>query len=288
MYIPHTPNGPKIYTFNGGIFENVRDTLKAVGWEQVAGDEPYTWLKATSPQGIWTKLRMRQVNLGYYGLNTEFTFGNASQGATYYVRELTGNFQIVANCCQFFMSTVGVEADLKGSTISGGIPFIPPSSLPYGECWWSTGDGILSPFYASSTFRQALLNKVFQAGTYLVGRDAFFNGVYCGGYDTGSPRLETFVCAGGIDYTSFDQLANINYLDDSPIYLPALISWGDTSVEQHKVRGLLWDAMVGTIPAVLDSQIMYDTQNWINFTHEYYYGSLYLLLPSIGFSNYSY
>jgi hypothetical protein len=290
MYIPHTPNGNVLFTFTGSVFENVRDTLKSKGWEEVDGAAPYTWLKATSPQGMISKLRMRQyVHNSYFGLCTEFSFGENHQGASYYVKETGGNFQIVANCCQFFMSTIGVESSVWGSNFSGGIPFVPPLSIPYGEVWWASGDGIENVFYYGLTFRKSLLHKSYESGAIdLITRDAYFNEMYCGGFNVGSPRIETLVCAGEIDYIALDQLANATYLSDKGIYLPALISWGDTNTSQHKVRGILWDAMVCTAPAVLDSILMYDAQNWINFTHEFYYGSLYLLLPELGTGNYTY
>ena len=297
MYIPHTPNGNILFTFTGGVFENVRDTLLSKGWVSVSGSSPYTWLECTSPQGLVSRLRMRSYIDSYWGSLVEFSFGKAYQGMSYVVKETDGSFQIVANCCQFFLSTVGVESSRDGSNFSCGIPFVPPLSIPYGECWWASGDGIKSVFYYGLTFRKSLLHKSYEAGTIdLLSRDAYFNSMYCGGFNIGSPRIETLVCAYSIDYSPIEQLANATYLSHKAyplylrkgIYLPALVSWGDTNLGQHKVRGVLWDAMVCTAPAVLDSVLMYDAQNWINFTHEFYYGSLYLLLPELGTGNYTY
>jgi hypothetical protein len=218
-------------------------------------------------------------------------FGNTNQGRIWAISNWNQSltYQIHANKCQFFISRPQVEADIYGSVVCGGVPFLPPTYNTE-ECWWSSGDWIGNPFAYGLTPRRALLNKSFkytgQVNDYPKG-----DGFYAGFYSTTPTLIETLTSAGEIDYTTFTTLANATLLDSTEMHYPALAVWGIDNTLLSKVRGVLWDALVSSGPNVMDTirvfnripgddEIMtFNGSRWINFTNDYYFGSLWLLMP---------
>lgn len=283
MYIPYSQKSTQMLTFTGNLFNNTVSFLESCGWIKTTSGI-YTYLSCTSPQGFTSKVRL-QNDSGWFGNYVKFTFGAVSQGNTYLVNSAEQTYQIIGNQCQFFLSRPGISTSSAGSVVCGGVPFVPPSTTP-GEYWWACGDSTNIYGFPGASFRYSLLLNSFKGGSTSLYREAYSDDKHCIGSGLGTLRLETFTGAGEIEYQG--NIANTIYFNDASIYIPAILAWGETVNSTPKIRGIIWDAMVGTAPATLDSIMTYNGSSWINFTDEYYYGSLYLLMPTPSSGNYTY
>jgi len=288
MYFPYSQRSTVLETFTSGdLTTNILGVLEGTGWTKTT-DGIYTYLACTSPQGLNSRVKIWDGTYWWGTPVTYFQFGLSGQGATYAVWKTSRTYQIHANQCQFFLSSPGLCYDIRGSVVCGGIPFV-PSTSELSEVFWSCGDAGGSPFNYGETFRRSLLNSSYDSRpSGLILRDAYYGSSYCAGNGSGSLKLETLTSPGEINYNPVAQLANAIYYDDTPIYIPGLLAWGLTNSDTHKIRGILWDACVGTGPDVMDRIVMIDANTWINFTDEQYFGSLYLLMPTAGSGNYAY
>lgn len=274
MYFPYSQRSPQMLTFTGNLMANVVGFLEGCGWvKSISGN--YTYLSCTSPQGITSKVRI-WYDSSWQGNFVKFTFGNTSQGYTYIIASSEKTYQIIGNQCQFFLSVPGVSAHQMGTTVCGGVPYVPPANV-LEECWWSTGDSTNIYGFPGDSFRFGLLTSSFKSGSYSYSREAYYDGHLTQGSGVGGLRLETFTSASSIFYSA--QNAPSVYLNDTPIYIPSLLAWGSTLMGTPKVRGLIWDSLISTKSEVMDTIMIYDGNSWINFTDEFYFGGLYLLMP---------
>lgn len=276
MYFPYSQQSPEHFVFSSGdLLTNIVGALESLGWSPSV-DDGITTMSCASPQDMNTQLDLWKENWGGRP-QVKFRFGVAHPGRIWALADEGRVYQMVANQCQLFLSSPGVLYDFRGSVVCGGVPFVFPNFTP-AEWWWACGDfmGDLGGFAASS-FRYSLLTNAFRSpGLFAAPREAYFPSNYCTGGGRGCLYLETFTGAGELDYQG--TRANTIYLDGSPIYIPALLAWGATNESVPGIRAIIWDAMVGTGPAQMDATMTYDGSTWINFTHEQYFGSLYLLM----------
>lgn len=225
-------------------------------------------------------------------------------------------FQMVAGPCQYFLSRPGVRWASAGSTIAGGIPYIPDGCTAYpdgpapDECWWSTGDALWPP--GSNTLRTAI--------GYQGGMRAWSGYFHRPDEDPAGALITPgvaydLICVEQVfalnpgDYGALN--TRMEFPQDEPYLYEPLLAWGDKIPEGEpaanyppKVRGQIWDALVLSGPGLWDEKLYgstppiegllhlegdHPTSTWLNYTMNPnpfwtpgFLGNLYLLLPGSG------
>lgn len=288
--------GPYVYsTFSGGsrssICNGIRSGLAAAGWVDTGASGTATGrrLRGTSPQGL--TLDVDVFDAGEFDNTTPIVrvqFGYPDGfGHTLGIYGVT--YQIVANPCQFFVSVIGTASAAPGTTVCGGIPFLPtvaggtdPDCGNAGvngnattEAWWSTGDGVWNIIFAAATMRVSLESRFAPGG--IAASEGKFNGSFCQGGGVGASRLIALTFSGGPSGPA-------RYVDGSPFIVEPLIGWGDTQNARVRVRGQLWDSMfVCEAHPMDDTSSIFGTQQldqnftWMNYVNNVTEGSLYLI-----------
>lgn len=284
--------GPNIYrTFTPAtrpeVFNGVVNALLAAQWSNIGTSAIATGvrLRAVSPQSL-----MVDVDIWDPGSGDAIGIQFSHPTGRIHVLRYGEQKQIVANKCQFFISTVNQNSPFDGRVVCGGIPYIPdvgggadPVCGSVGvngdattNCWWSDGDFQGSAFgIACQNFRQFL-------GATGVDTEGFYNGVYSvGSGPSAGPVILAFAY-------SNDDGTPILYPDKAPLIIEPLIAWGDTSgSDPLRVRGQIWDAMIVTENRLLeDTTSIFGTKSyeqleqnftWRNFIDNYVWGSLFLI-----------
>ena len=290
------PNAYRKFTIANAVAlaNNIAVILALAGW--AVTPVPTGGFKAigTSPQSGTLSITVF-IHTSGGSVSIQFT-GPGGAGFVHWLDSAFLTFQMVANPCQFFISVPGVYSVAEGTTVCGGIPFLPPDSLggsdpdctgmgSVTECWWSAGDWYGSPFFYSANPRSALNDDGVGGDPFRdVAKEGMFNGVYVsnGSGQVGTPQLNSLGHSG-------NSSSHIRYPDGSPLLVDPLICWGDTAASSLKVRGQIWDALIVSeshpmddTTTVFTSTVLDPTYEWINFTNQYYWGALYLIMnPSV-------
>jgi hypothetical protein len=211
------------------------------------------------------------------------------------------SYQVIANECQMFVSLTGkwdLGTDgIDATFVCGGVPYIPKDVLlsdcsapEITEAWWSSGS------------RYGFRNHTSHPnGEY----SACFDGELTTGGVEARLQLAPLTHA-NIDFfaSMSDPPPKTQWFDGTPLYTDPLLLWGTPIA---RVRGQIWDAMLGSTAQALDHEITTEEINpdtgdaydgefiWRNFMYSdnlaTHYSSLYLLtqVPD-GFteSNYAY
>lgn len=199
-------------------------------------------------------------------------------------------YQVIANPCQFFLSRPGVRADVDGSAVCGGVPFVTTDPCPemndgsvVDEIWWSMGDGRYNPFFWSSNPRGNLLTTEYNPAPPSLGTRAC-EGCLNGNYVTtpsgiGAPRILCLTGPSDIDQLEFlgQTFSSVRYWDDSSVDQEPLLAWGEGADSAPRIRGQAWDAVIRSTPADMDTLATFDEHEWINYTDNFFYGALYLI-----------
>jgi hypothetical protein len=298
-----------VETIDGTTSANLRAGLHAAlelaGWSAapVTGGYKYT---ITSRQGLTAACWIRDGNpLLTPRVNVQFGSADGSQmGYEHQIVTRAGreSYQIIANDCQMFVALEGqwnVAPDTDAYLfVCGGVPYIPQDVLLSSDCsapeileaWWSSG--------STHGFRN---NTTHPSSEY----SACFDGELTtgGGSDT-RLRLAPLAHADSEYRTPAPQT---QWFNGDPVYTDPLLLWGSPVA---RVRGQIWDCMMGSLPRALDHEITteeidpdsgepYDYEFvWRNYMYSdpsisttTLYSSLYLLTQSPdGFteSNYAY
>lgn len=287
--------------------------LASAGWTSAAISGGYTFT-GSSPQGLSVGVSIWDPGTGS---QVRVKFGAA--GVERRLKVATGyTYQIVCNPCQLFVSRPGVASDVNGSVVCGGVPRV-ASTMCSGssvaesatETWWASGDYYGSPFFFAANPRLQLLqyndegNHTSAPGGPRMG-EAMWNGNYCapwsGGSSDGTPEIVTITATEQIDLGGAPGGVNspaLWYGDDPLVYDP-LICWGTSLTDAPMIRGQIWDAVIVSKSHAMDADQTaedaltvspYDGRTWINFTDQYLWGSLWLMLPGTtgsGGGNYIY
>ena len=286
-----------------------------------SGSAPYSFLDNIKQlfqlQGSWTitgitngyrfytlGLQNIPLTLDIYSITSNrvaFKFGNFQQGYEHPIK-CNGDwtYQAIIGQCQVFISVVGIATAAGGTNFCGGTPCLPLPSMPYAhgieECWWAMGDGY-SPnqFISLKSLRTSFTdNSIF--GTNFGTAEAQYQSDACLrtgiGENVGTPQILGITGPSFVNFLEYlHQTRSHTYLyDNSGITYPAIVAWGNTQLAIPKLRGVLWDAFVYSKPEIMDTIMIIDGNGWMNYTHEFYYGSVYLLIGagSLATSNYAY
>lgn len=233
---------------------------------------------------------------------------------------VTTGYQLVAGCCQMFLSVPGTTGQVVpfnfSSQVALGIPSLPPDvgtectangtpSHTVTDLWWSCGDGI-DTFVQAPSFRlgrncfrawSVSLNKAVTIPPQNNSRDPT-SGMLCYYPLTPTYNIDAAFPAGTDQVQKYDGASN-----NQPMNLDALMGWN------FAVQGQLWDAFLisrdGTLDqvrTVMDSDVdgnplTLQVITWNNGgagegSEGTYYGALCLLInppvTSPRFINYAY
>jgi hypothetical protein len=304
-----------VETVDGTTVANLRaglhSALTTAGWSaaSITGGHKYT---ITTRQGLTAACWIR--DLGALLLSTHpcltVQFGSADGSQMGYEHLLActayrTSYQVIANECQMFVSWAGkwnvgpVEESsppIDALAVCGGVPYIPKDVLlsdcsapEITEAWWSSGSRI--GFRNFTTHPESEYSACFDGELTTLGAT--------------DSRLRLAPLAHPYyDFVSSPLPAKTQWFDETPVYTDPLLLWG---APVARVRGQIWDAMLGSTAQALDHEITTeevdpDTNEpyegnfvWRNYMHsegiETHYASLYLLtqVPD-GFieSNYAY
>jgi hypothetical protein len=220
------------------------------------------------------------------------------------------SYDIIANECQMFVGLHGhtgsgpasesIFGGLANLAVCGGVPYVPLAVVlsdcgaaepEVSELWWSSG--------SRHGFRSEYLHP-----------DGEYSSGYDGDVQAGGGAAESRLRLAPLSHAQYDfsydasppQLTQ--WADGTAVYTDPLLLWG---APVARVRGQIWDAMLGSLPAALDAEITTEETDpdtgvdyaglftWRNYLYspglESHYSALYLLtqVPD-GFleSNYAY
>lgn len=260
------------------LLEDLDEALTSADWSpaSISGGTEYT---IASAQSLGAKVRITagpQSFIQIQFLSLDETKVGAphllgSSGAT--PRIDGGFFQLWVNRCQIFLSMPGLDAapSFHLGFVQGGIPWVPPESL--GRCsgdisgslttqaWWSAGDG--------SNFDGANFRNAFALGTN--GRwSACHNTSLLAGLGGGATALNSLrlVPKAISQNSTFGGAARMQFFGGRPLYLDPQIAWGRAvSGSTALVRGVLYDAMIPSLPRPIDYLDVVCDVPWINYMH---------------------
>lgn len=284
------------------LINEINSALQVAGWTSTAVTGGYRLL-GVSPQGLGIYLYVRDLGHTYFD-NPNFlpqvTFNftsldGLSVGMDHEIVTGLGTYQVITGCCYLWLSVRGTTFHPAGSHLGGGIPYLPgiapcegsiPAAAAPAQVFWCMSDGSndVGP-----------RNSLILNGT-MAHSEALWGTSYCApGNLIGSVRIPTLTAAsaifGGFDYPSPMLWRNGNFFNIEP-----MLVWGLANDIEPKIRGQIYDAMIFTKKTAMDVERVADVTGgnfkFINFTHDYTYGGLNLILPtgrsSSGRANYAY
>lgn len=256
------------------IVDGVVTALTSAGWSTISGSGTGDVLmeSATTSQGL--KMRVRVLDPGS-GTCAQLKVRNASNvlamsNALFLRPENSKTWRVIANRYQAFIfvpATSTVARDFCGF----GVPYIPDqfASKIY-DCIWAWGD---SNSDTDSSVR-ACFRKVLAANGNFSTASLFFvvnggswenrNGANQANSAQGLPSLVFPQASAGQNVGS---TTGYRWHNDEALMLEPLLAFGATSaLDEAKVRGQLWDAVISTESYAKDATVTFDGLNWWNLT----------------------
>jgi len=277
-------NKPIVYTTIpadnvGLILSGLHTAFTAAGWAPTAITGGYQYL-LTDPNPdithvLLAKVRVTDDSSGF--VKIQFVNLDEDQfGYSHHIGPATGReFQVWANCCQFFISVFGVVepgvsfggvTPTSLATVSGGIPFVGGTSAASvndcipdvpgyaSEVWWSSGD---DDIFNLSNFRSSVAPSTWSA---------YYNGILSVPSSV-SPEgtfrlLPKAVVTNWPSY--FGVTPRTRFYGELPLNIEPFIGWGlPDSVA--RLRAQLYDSFVRTVYTQIDEQIIFQGFNFVNF-----------------------
>jgi hypothetical protein len=252
------------------LLADLDGALAGVNWASTPIADGYEYV-LTSPQGLQCKVRIKNtggtVFGGYPYVTVQFVSIDGLHSGTEHwlvcgpAEFIAAGYQVVANCCQLFVSLRGITTDLLPSdlhSVAGGIPYVAEAD-PDTECAAAAGadaETTTGIWWSSGGYHRAVGN--FRTSRYAQQNFSHFrNGVlvtkYSGsnlGPTDGTLQLYPLTEPENVDFWFFSHPQILRYGDDAPFYIHPFIGWG------YQIMGQLWDAMLATAPiSPVDSYI---------------------------------
>jgi len=276
------------------LIENVVSALEACGWVSTVVTNGYR-LQCASPQGLNIFLYIRYLAHSFglsFGNTVTFNFQTLDAVTTGQDQEIeiipAATYEIVAGTCQFFLGIVGTATNAGGGSVCGGIPFVPGAApcgnqipaLSVNQAFWSMND-----FGGGDTPRSSLIVTGSQLNA-----EALWNDQYSPPDDpVSSVRICCLTVAPSIA-NGFNLPSPVLWYNGDWFRTEPLLCWGFLAGAIPQIRGQIWDAMVFSKKFAMDVRQNLDGYAWLNWTDNYRYGGLNLLIPSVDFhgGNYSF
>lgn len=273
------------------FIERLNVLLISVKWVSESVANGYKYL-ITSPQGLRCYCYIRNLGhtTGLFGdPQVTFNFERFDGSVTGMDQEIFVNvheYIILAGKSQIAIAITGINANVGGSSLIGGIPFIPDEDLcngvrpAYGtdNCFIGMGDhnGQGSP-------RQYLTLGGSPFGpTIQESYEGLWGDDYCaGGNSIGSLRVGLLAYAPfifqGFNFPSPDIWASGDFWRMEPFLI-----WGRINSELPLIRAQLWDSMIFSKPFPMDKEVQMDDLLWYVYTDNYFYGVLAFITSPTG------
>lgn len=195
-------------------------------------------------------------------------------------------YRIHFNPCQFFFWRRGIIGSEWGSTLAGGIPWIPLDTVtcqgevpaePVTEAWWIVGDssGEANPRVAlmgGGPTRNAEPPNFAQC---------CWNGSMCHA-DEDQPGNWQILAIKSLQHW---KTLPVGYVvsksiwhDGTSLQFEPLVAWGLTHAHAPRVRGQIWDAWLTSVQQEVETEVTYAGNPYVNYTDGYYWGALQLRL----------
>ena len=194
----------------------------------------------------------------------------------------TGQLQAVVNGGCFFISNPGTAGyagfGRVGMSVCGGLLHILTSGAddPPTEAWFSFGDNYGNPFFLNMSPRTNLYTNFFGAA---LSNEGVWSGSRTG--DLNADPAEIRIVPKNAANEEMESVIQWQCpIDDThparPILYEPLVAWGDSAGFYPIIRGVIPDARISSIPADVDTTITEAGTHWINYTHQYIKGGLWL------------
>jgi hypothetical protein len=266
-----------------GLVAALVAALQSVGWTASAITGGSRMLGA-SPQGyrvyadIWdnggsVSIQLRSAVSGAVGAEHRLGFSAAY------------SWNIAAHPAGFAISRPDTSWDPSGSAVLAGIPRLPDTcglaaALTITEVWFSFGDWYGNPFAAQENPRA---NIDIGAGGNFTHASGCFNGaLYPGGLISNWSQVQIVRQSSEAADNDSTHSSHPYWFDGTDLLYPAMAAWGDGADQPVKIRGQVYNAAVRSSPAVRDAASRWDDIDWVNYTDEYYWGSLWLMTSNGG------
>lgn len=104
------------------------------------------------------------------------------------------------------------------------------------------------------------------------------NGTLVTGNGIGVPQILKIESGNDDSFiTGFGSYAHAWWVDGLPLKFPAFVAWGADIASGTKIRGQIYDAICRSKGYDMDTTGRWDGFIWTNYTHQYYWGSLWLI-----------
>lgn len=259
--------------------------LQWAGWVVESTTTHGYRLQCESPQGMDVFMYVEdlghRLNLAFQPTLT-FRFETLDGLVTGQDQEVEVNnasgYELWANRCSLFLSQKGIDVNSGGGNFCGGIPFIPGAVACNSKL---QTDGAMQAFWAMGDYntgtspRHALITYNTQNNC-----EAGWNDKYSpGGSFTSSLRIPAVTIASAVTNGLNFPTRVIWYSYDELFYEPFLC-WGLESGDDTRLRGQIYDAVCYSKARVLETTFTAETIPFLNWTNNWFYGGIGLLLAS--------
>ena len=195
----------------------------------------------------------------------------------------SGQLQCLINGGSMFISNPGTAGTpgfgRQGMSCCGGLLHITKfgTDIMPTEAWWSSGDGVGSPFFMAESPRTNLYWNFFP--NLSQSSEGIWNGVRTGDLGALDPAIMRIVPKNAADE---EMTAVVCWTNDdplgvrAPLVYDAQVAFGNAPGDQPLIRGTIPDARISSIPEDCDTTITDGSGSWINYTHQYVKGGLWL------------
>ena len=256
------------------IVDGIVAALTTAGWTTISGSGTGDVVQesATTPQGLVMRVRIDDPGSGNCArIRVQNQSGSYAQ--TYGIRllpEAGKKWRVIANRYQCFVMVPG-STSARSFAAFGTLHI--PNTLEgvITECIWAWG---ISNGDTDTATRPGLRTSMSSHANFNTPEMCFIlNG---SGWEVGNGTNVTSTSM-GLPTLLFTQhshfaLANVPYAyrwhDDSSIFVEALMAFGGQSVvDEAKIRGQLWDAIISTDVYNAGTVIQFDSKNFYTITH---------------------
>lgn len=188
-------------------------------------------------------------------------------------------WHIAAHPCGFAIGRTDKSSDPAGTAVMAGIPRIPDdcglSSAGIFEVWFSFGDWYGNVFAATGSPRT---NLDIANGTPQNQTGCFNGTLYpltATSADWSQPQILRR-SSGDLDNVAGSS-SHGTWFNGKDVLYSAMVGWGDLVGGSIVTRGQVYNAAVRSSPATRDMVDHWDTMDWVAYTDNYFWGTLWLL-----------
>lgn len=257
------------------LIDNIETVLLAAGWTTISGHGTTTLImqSATTPQGLNMQMKFKDnggtcVTLSLQNVaGTKVGTNSTTTGVQLNPGASSKTYRVVANKYQCFIWTASPTPAREFAAF--GVPSLP--SFLTGvitEAMWLQGNGISdSSATLGTALRTSLQSYTPGVGNFATQQLLVNSNLWQLDANANPGNQNGGFCLINTGMYIMDNLRAYRWHDSSALLIDALMAWGLTSaVDEAKIRGQMWDAMVSSESYSGDITTIADGHNWIVIT----------------------